>query len=278
MGRSGHKTVAVENRFFTSPETERQLTWNLVGSIEVTCRPTRGLRWPCIAPPISRQVRVSWLFSSRKSSYRGFSIRIISASFWSTSHFDTSYELSSHLTFLSGEKIQNRFSTWLLGQPSWISNQNGFSYFWYFLSSFESIGLSVQTTKFKIDFKDGNFGCNIAFLIWTILAIFDLQVTQVLLIISQLAFGSGQGQNSFPRWWLPWISYWNNFWHFLSTITLMLSTKFRVNWPFGSEAKKNEFQDGSHLGFRSDRLQLFFYFLFVLRPFKNTSLIYSRLV
>ena len=30
--------------------------------------------------------------------------------------------------FGSGEKVQNRFSTWLLGQPSWISDQNDFSY------------------------------------------------------------------------------------------------------------------------------------------------------
>ena len=50
----------------------------------------------------------------------------------------------------------------------------------YFISSFESIGLSVQENKFKLDFKDGDFGGHIAFPIGTILAIFDLQVTQIL--------------------------------------------------------------------------------------------------
>ena len=31
--------------------------------------------------------------------------------------------------FGSGEKVQNRFSKWQLRQPSWISDQNIFSYF-----------------------------------------------------------------------------------------------------------------------------------------------------
>ena len=44
--------------------------------------------------------------------------------------------------FNSGEEAKNRFSRW---RPSWISDQNNFSYFWStsqrcFLPSFESIG------------------------------------------------------------------------------------------------------------------------------------------
>ena len=50
----------------------------------------------------------------------------------------------------------------------------------YFLSSFESIGLSVQEKKFKIDFQDGNCGDHIVFLIRRILANFDLKVIQIL--------------------------------------------------------------------------------------------------
>ena len=57
--------------------------------------------------------------------------------------------------FGSGE-VQNKVSRWW---PSWISN---FSYSWstkspcYFLSNFQSIGLSVQEKKFKIEiFKMG---------------------------------------------------------------------------------------------------------------------------
>ena len=47
----------------------------------------------------------------------------------------------------------------------------------YFLPSFESIALSVQEKKHKIDFQDGG---HLGFPIQMILAIFDLQVTQIL--------------------------------------------------------------------------------------------------
>ena len=46
-----------------------------------------------------------------------------------------------------------------------------------FLASLESTGLSVQEKKRKIDFQDGG---HLGFLIGTILAIFDLQVTPML--------------------------------------------------------------------------------------------------
>ena len=73
----------------------------------------------------------------------------------------------------------------------------------------ESIGLSVQEKKRKIDFQDGGHGGHLGFPIGTILAIFDLQVT------------------------------------------LMVPSKFGVNWPFDSGKKKRkiDFQDGGHLGF-----------------------------
>ena len=71
----------------------------------------------------------------------------------------------------------------------------------------ESIGLSVQEKKRKIDFQDGGHGGHLRFPIGTILAIFDLQVT------------------------------------------LMLASKFGVNWTFGSgEEAKIDFQDGGHGG------------------------------
>ena len=41
--------------------------------------------------------------------------------FWSTSHLDTSNEVWVSCPFGSGKKVQNKFITWLLGQPSWIS-------------------------------------------------------------------------------------------------------------------------------------------------------------
>ena len=44
----------------------------------------------------------------------------------------------------------------------------------------ESIGLSVQEKKRKIDFQDGGHGGHLGFPIRRILAIFDLQVTPML--------------------------------------------------------------------------------------------------
>ena len=40
--------------------------------------------------------------------------------FWSTSHPDASYQVSSLLAFCSGEEAKNRFSRWLPLPPSWI--------------------------------------------------------------------------------------------------------------------------------------------------------------
>ena len=47
-------------------------------------------------------------------------------------------------------------------------------------TSFESIGLSVQEKKFKIDYQDGGCGGHLGFPIRKILAIFDDQVTLIL--------------------------------------------------------------------------------------------------
>ena len=69
------------------------------------------------------------------------------------------------------------------------TEQNGHYHFYLFLiymsprcflASLESIGLSVQEKQEKIDFQDGCHGGQLGFLIGTILAIFDLQVTPML--------------------------------------------------------------------------------------------------
>ena len=95
--------------------------------------------------------------------------------------------------FDSREDTKNRFSRW---RPSWISDRNDFSYFYFlstshplcFLQSFKSVGLSVQEKQqFTTDYEDGG---HLGFSIRTILA---LQVTP------------------------------------------MLPTKFQVSWPFNSE-------------------------------------------
>ena len=91
----------------------------------------------------------------------------------------------SQLAFGLGEEAKNRFSRWLSWQPSWISDPYDFSYFWStsprcFLASLESIDLSVQEKKRKIDFQECGHGGYLGFPIGTILAIFDLQVTPML--------------------------------------------------------------------------------------------------
>ena len=94
---------------------------------------------------------------------------------WSTSHFDTSNELWVNCPFGSGEKV-NRFSRWTPWPQFGISYRNNLSYFFFiykspqcFLPSFESIGLSVQNKKGKIDFQDDH---HLGFPIGTSLAIF----------------------------------------------------------------------------------------------------------
>ena len=51
----------------------------------------------------------------------------------------------------------------------------------YFLSSFKSMGLSVQDKKFKIDFQGGNCSGHLGYLIRMILAISNLQSPQCFL-------------------------------------------------------------------------------------------------
>ena len=89
-----------------------------------------------------------------------------------------------------------------------------------FLASLESIGLLVQEKKRKIDFQDDCHGSQLGFLIGTILAIFDLQVTPMLpsKFGVNWPFGSGEeAKNIFSRWRPSWISDRNDFSYFWST-------------------------------------------------------------
>ena len=71
-----------------------------------------------------------------------------------------------------------------------------------FLASLESIGLSDQAKKQKIDFQDGCHGSHFGFLIGTILAIFDLQVTPMLPTRFGVNWllGSGEEAKNRPSW------------------------------------------------------------------------------
>ena len=109
----------------------------------------------------------------------------------------------------------------------------------------ESIGLSVQEKKQKIDFQDGRHGGHLGFPISTILATFDLQVTLMLPSKScglsvqekkrKIDFQDGGhgGHLGFPIGTILAI--------FDLQVTLMVPSKFGVNWPFGSEEAKNRF-------------------------------------
>ena len=112
----------------------------------------------------------------------------------------------------------------------------------------ESIGLSVQEKKQKIDFQDGGHGGHLRFAIGTILATFDLQVTRCFLASLEsiglsvqekkrkidFQDGGHGGHLGFPIGRILAI--------FDLQVTLMLPSKFGVNWPFGSgEEAKNRF-------------------------------------
>ena len=103
----------------------------------------------------------------------------------------------------------------------------------YFLSSFESMGLSVQEEKF-IDFK-----------IATVAAILYYQSERFSLFF---------------------------FFFFYLQVTLMLSTMFRVNWPFGwGEEAKIDFQDrgyGGYLEFSIGRSLAIFIYVTLMLPIK----------
>ena len=76
--------------------------------------------------------------------------------------------------------------------------------------NFKSIALSVQGKKFKTDFQDGHHSHNLRFLIATIWAFFDLQVTLMLptkFRVNKWSFSSEEvKKNRFSRWPPSWIS------------------------------------------------------------------------
>ena len=87
----------------------------------------------------------------------------------------------------------------------------------FFSPGLDSVDLSVQNKKFKIDFQDGGHGGHLGLLIRMILAIFDIQVTLILLTKFQVnwPFRSGEEvQNIFSKWLprrLSWIFDQTNF-------------------------------------------------------------------
>ena len=119
---------------------------------------------------------------------------------------------------------------------------------WYFLPSLESIGLSAQEMKWKIEFQDGGHGSHLGFPIGMILAIFNLQFTPVLPTKFPVNWHLGLGEEAKNRFsiWPPcrpsWIYDQHDFSYFWSTSHLIASYNFPVHWHFGAvEEAKNRF-------------------------------------
>ena len=124
-----------------------------------------------------------------------------------------------------------------------------FSYFWCTSHTDASYQVSSRLVfwfrrrREKIEFQDGS---HLGFLIGTVLALFDLQVTPMFQTKFQVnqPFSSGEeAKYRFSRWRPSWISDQNDFsYFFYLQVTLMLPTKFQVIWTFGSgEEVKNKF-------------------------------------
>ena len=140
---------------------------------KVTCRPTVFRR-----SVVHRKLRVNWPFTSWEVQNE-FSRWQPSWNSVSDQNNLAIFDLQVTPIFLikfqvnwpihSGE-VKNWFSRQPPWWPSWISDQNQI----YFLLSFESIALSVQQKKFKMNFQDGHRSY-IGFQIRMILVNFDLE-------------------------------------------------------------------------------------------------------
>ena len=135
----------------------------------------------------------------------------------------------------------------------------------YFLQSFKSICLSVQEKKRKIDSQDGRHGGHLEFLIWRILAIFDLLVTQMLPTKFKVnwPFISGEAaKNRFSRglpWRPSWISDWNSLSYFWSTSRPDASYQVSIHLAFlpWRSSSKYIFKTATMAGILDFRLERF---------------------
>ena len=126
--------------------------------------------------------------------------------FWSTSHPDASYQVSSQLAFWFGRRR---------GKTDFHDGHHG-----------SHLGFRIGTVLAIFDLEV------------TPMLPTEFQVNW--------PFGSGEkAKNRFSRWppWQPyWISDQTDFSYFYLQVTLMLPTEFQVNWPFGSgEEAKSRF-------------------------------------
>ena len=137
--------------------------------------------------------------------------------------------------FGSGEEMKNGFSRKPPWRPSWISDRNDFSHpdASYQVSS--QLAFWFRRRSEISRFSRCRHGGHLRFLIRTIKALFDLQVTPMIPTKFQIkwSFGSGEeAKNRFSRWppWRPsWISDRNDFTCFLSMSIYAISHTVRWN-------------------------------------------------
>ena len=147
---------------------------------------------------------VNWPFSSGEEAKNRFSRWRPSwisdqhnfSYFWSTSHPMLPSKFGVNWPFGSGEEVKNRFSRWRPWRPPWISDRHEFSYFWSTSHSDASYQV-VESIGLSVREKKQKI---------------DFQ-------------DSGQGSHlGFAIVMILAI--------FDLQVTLMLPTKYRVNWPW----------------------------------------------
>ena len=135
--------------------------------------------------------------------------------------------------FDSGKEAQKRYPRW---QPSWISDQNDFSYFWSTSRPDASYNFQVNWPLGSREEAKNWFSRRPS--IGTILAIFYLQDTPMLPTQFRVnwPFGSGEEvKNIFlkwPQWWPSWISNMKDFSFFWSTSLLDASYQVWIQLDF----------------------------------------------
>ena len=183
-----------------------------------------------VIPMLPTKFRVNWPFGSGEEAKNRFSRWLPWRPSWISDWHDFSYfwYKSPQCLLRSlksiGLSVQYRFSRWRPWWPSGISDQNDFSYIC-------STSHLMLPTKFrvkwllglgeeaKIDFLDSRHGGHLRFTIGMILAMFDLQVTQMHPTKFRVnwPFGSGlRGEKYIFSRWLPWRPSWISDRHDLS--------------------------------------------------------------
>ena len=215
--------------------------------------------------------RVSWPLGSGEEAKNRFSRWQSWQPSWISDRYEFKY-FHLHVTLMlptkfrvnwslgSREEAKNRFSNgghlgfliWMILAIFLISKSPQ-----CFLPSFESVGLSVQEKKRKIDFQDGHHWGHLGFPIGIILAIFDLQFTLMFLTKFRVNWpfsSEEEAKNRCSRWLPcrrpPWISDWNDFNYFFiyKSPRCLLPSFESIGLLVQEKKQKINFEDGSHGG------------------------------